>query len=186
MPKEFRMKWLFIFLFASALSATEISNDFYKNVLSGKTSKHSDDQCYPQPDRGSCVKEFCSRLPNWECDSADEIQRATKACSGNFGNACLSKACNKLPTFERDDFNELSEIAMACKNVYGSGCFDFIASKVPTYQVDDRAEVVNVINHCKSVSPEVLECAQYTCSRLASYACDEVQEITNVLKDCGR
>ncbi len=180
------MKWFFIFLFSSALSASEVSNEFYKNLLYGNISKHSDDQCYPQPDRGSCVKEFCSRLPSWGCDSAEEIQKVTKACSGNFGNACLVKACSKLSTFERDDFNELSEIAIACKNVYGSSCLDFVSSKVPAYQIDDRAEVINVLNQCKSTSPEVLECAKYTCSRLSSFACDEVDEISKILRDCGR
>lgn len=187
------MKWLILFLLSTSLFAVEnsktapqLATEFYTQLLNSSSNKHSDDQCYPIPDRGSCVKEFCSRMPSWGCDDAEEIQNVTRACSGNYGNKCLANACNKLPTFQRDDFNELSEIAGACRNVFGSECFDFIASKVPSYQVDDRQEVVSVLNQCRSVSAEIMECTKYTCGRLASYACDEVVEIGSVMRNCGR
>ena len=185
------MKWFLLLLMSTSLMAAEknpdqLAAEFYTQLISGTTTKHNEDQCYPRPDQGSCVKEICSRLSSWECDDQTEIQKVTRACTGNFGNACIVKACIPIPSFQRDDFNELSEISTACSNNYGSQCFDFFSSKLAHYSLDDRFEVVSVLNQCKGVSNEVLECTKYSCSKLGTFACDEAIEISAILRNCGR
>ena len=184
------MKWLFITLFSTSLFANNVQqkhiDDFYAQKILVSIIKHDESQCYPRPDRGSCVKEFCSRLSTFGCDETIEIQNVTRACSGNYGSECLDRGCRNLSPFQCDEFNELAEITNACRNVYDSKCFDFFASKIPEFQMDERMEVIQVINQCKNVSPDVLECTKYTCSRVSPFACDEAHEISNILKSCGR
>jgi len=184
------MKWLFIALISTSLFANEsrqnLVDDFYSQKTLASIIKNDCGQCYPGPERGSCLKEFCSRLSTFGCDETIEIQNVTRACSGNYGSECLARGCRNLSSFQCDEFIELAEITNACRNVYDSKCFDFFASKIPEFQLDERIEVVQVITQCKNVSPDVLECTKYTCSRLSPFACDEAHEISNILKSCGR
>lgn len=119
----------------------------YLNFVAQNSDKHDD--CYPLPDRQSCVKYACSRLSSFDCDEQDELEQMFNACRGNYGDRCLKAATSKLNSFEYNDFNEIESIAVACNGFYDVSCIDYVCQRIGHFKCDERDEVIKVINHCK-------------------------------------
>jgi len=148
----------FVLALVSLLSlsshADEVSNavkSFHQlefiNFISDSGIKHDD--CYPMPDRQTCVKYACSRLSTFECDDQDELEAMFNVCKGNFGDRCLKAATSKLNSFEYNEFSEISELAVACSGFYDVSCIDYVCQRIGHFKCDERSELIKIINQCK-------------------------------------
>lgn len=146
---------VFAFILSLNLFAAEVpelvkeyrSLEWNQFLLNDSQDKHDD--CYPMPDRSSCVKYACSTVRTFQCDDQTEVQRVFEACRGNYGDQCLKKAISFLRNFEYDDLNEMEELAVGCRGVFDTGCVDFVCQRLGSFKCDDRQEIIAVLNQCK-------------------------------------
>ncbi|GAB4010064.1 MAG: hypothetical protein Fur0010_01870 [Bdellovibrio sp.] len=141
-------------LFSASSFANEVADlvkvynsQQFVNFLSGE--KDRQDDCYPLPDRQSCVKFGCSTVRRFECNDQHEIQRMFEACKGNYGDTCLRKAVSFLRSFEFDDLDEMEELANGCRGLFDVSCVDFVCQRLGTFKCDDRQEIIAVLSQCK-------------------------------------
>jgi hypothetical protein len=133
-----------------------------------------------RPDKVSCIKAVCDKMPSYNCDDASELERVTEICRGSNGN-CINESCSKMPSYNCDDLHEIETIARACQGV-GHGCLNSVCSKMPSYNCDDRHEVEAVAKACRGSSGE---CVDAICARMPSYNCDDLSELTQIAKQCS-
>ncbi len=183
--------FLFISLFFSLEAHSSTLKTNFLNFLTQKnispnTLLNSGPICQPdQTSQTSCVETACKKLGPFDCDSLDEIQKVSKACSNNFSGDCIDFSCSKLGPFDCDDLNEVEKVAQSCSYVYGKSCISELFNRLSSkFDYDDIQEIVKFNSLCKEATIDTVSCIKFSCDKMGKFACDSYSELSSIMSAC--